>query len=160
MATGSVKLLYDGACPFCGREVAWLQRRDRSGNLAIEDISDPAFDPAKYGLTGEQVARVLHAILPGGRVLRGVDAVCAAYQAVGLGWVVAPVRWPVIHGVASVLYGAFARHRAGLGRLFGRGCEHGTCTVKDMPRSRSAMVIPKPPVCDRQPNPLRKRTGW
>ena len=46
-----LKLLYDGECPFCRREVEWLRRRDHEGKLALEDIADPGFDPAQYGLS-------------------------------------------------------------------------------------------------------------
>ena len=51
MPEGRFTLLYDGECPFCRREVEWLRRRDREGHLALEDIADPGFDPAQYGLT-------------------------------------------------------------------------------------------------------------
>ena len=61
-----VKLLYDGECPFCCREVEWLKRRDRHGKLATEDIAAIGFDPARYGLTRQEVAGVLHGILPDG----------------------------------------------------------------------------------------------
>ena len=90
------KLLYDGQCPFCRREVEWLRRRDRDGNLALEDIADPGFDPAQYGLTREEVMGVLHGVLPDGRVVRRVEAIRQAYRAVGLGWLVAPTRLPLV----------------------------------------------------------------
>lgn len=50
-----IKMLYDGECPLCSREAAWLKKRDKNGALAFEDISAPGFDPAKYGLTREEV---------------------------------------------------------------------------------------------------------
>jgi len=56
------KLLYDGECPFCRREVDWLKRRDHAGHLAVEDIAALGFDPAKYGLTYAEVMRVLHGV--------------------------------------------------------------------------------------------------
>jgi predicted DCC family thiol-disulfide oxidoreductase YuxK len=33
------KLLYDGECPLCQREARFLQKRNRHGWLAFEDIS-------------------------------------------------------------------------------------------------------------------------
>ena len=56
-----------------------LKRRDAKGLIVPEDISDPAFDPARYGLTAEQVRTAMHVVLPDGRVLRAMDAVRAAY---------------------------------------------------------------------------------
>src|ERR1700690_4236397 len=49
------KLLYDGDCPFCRREVEWLKRRDRNDRLALENIAALGFDPGRYGLTREEV---------------------------------------------------------------------------------------------------------
>jgi predicted DCC family thiol-disulfide oxidoreductase YuxK len=85
------KLLYDGECPFCRREVEWLRRRDRAGRLAMEDISALGFDPATYGLSREEVVRVLHGVKLDGTVLKGMDAVREAYRTVGLGWLVAEI---------------------------------------------------------------------
>ena len=128
MTSWKVKLLYDGACPFCRREVDWLKRRNRRMLLSFEDISDPQFDPALYGLTREEVNRVLHGILPDGKVVRGLAAIRYAYDAIGLGWLTAPTGWPGIRWAADRLYAAFARNRLTLGRVAGRGCAHGTCS--------------------------------
>jgi predicted DCC family thiol-disulfide oxidoreductase YuxK len=136
MSHWRLKLLYDGECPFCRREVEWLKRRDRDGHLAMEDIAAPGFTSAQYGLTREEVMGVLHGVLPDGRVVRRVEAIRQAYRAVGLGWLVAPTRLPVIRWVLDCLYGAFARNRVRLGRLFGRRCESGVCTVKAAPADR------------------------
>jgi predicted DCC family thiol-disulfide oxidoreductase YuxK len=127
MSQWQIKLLYDGQCPFCRREILWLKRRDRYGKLAVEDISQPAFDPAPYGLCMQEVMAVMHGVLPDGRVVRRVEALRHAYQAVGLGWLVAPTRWPILRWVADRLYGVFARNRVRLGRLLGMRCESGTC---------------------------------
>jgi len=129
MPSWQFKLFYDGECPFCRREVEWLKRRDRAGQLATEDIAALGFDPARYGLTRDDVSRVLHGLTADGRVLRGMDAVRAAYRAVGLGWLVAPTRLPLVRTVADGLYGLFARNRLTLGRLAGRPCSAGKCEM-------------------------------
>lgn len=127
-----LKLLYDGECPFCRREVEWLKRRDRHGRLVVEDISSPDFHAETYGLSQADVMAVMHGVLPDGRVVRRVEAIQEAYRAVGLGWLVAPLSWPVFGWLADKAYGLFARNRVRLGRLFGRECD-GSCktvTVK------------------------------
>jgi predicted DCC family thiol-disulfide oxidoreductase YuxK len=149
MPEGQFKLLYDGECPFCRREVEWLRRRDRDGNLALQDIADPGFDPEQYGLTREEVAGVLHGILPDGRVVRRVEAIRQAYQAVGLGWLVAPTRWPVIRGVLDGMYGIFARNRTRWGRFLGNGCQSGKCAVTSVPPDREPAKPPPNTVGDR-----------
>ena len=136
MSTWRLKLLYDGGCPFCRREVDFLRRRNHRMLLRFEDISDPRFDPAKYGLTKEEVHRVLHGVLPDGSVVRGMDAIRRAYQAVGLGWITAPTALPGIRWLADRVYETFARNRLRLGRVFGR-CEEGTCSVRPMPEATS-----------------------
>jgi predicted DCC family thiol-disulfide oxidoreductase YuxK len=95
--------------------------------LRFEDISDPQFDPGRYGLTREEVNRVLHGVLPDGKVVRGMAAVRRAYRAIGLGWLTAPTGWPGIRWIADGLYAAFARNRGVLGRIADRGCARGTC---------------------------------
>jgi len=124
MNTASVKLLYDGQCPFCRREVDWLRHRDRDGSLVVEDISALGFDPQRYGLTRDEVNARLHAIRSDGTVVRGLEAVRAAYRAVGLAWAVAPLGLPGVHWLAERGYELFARWRVPLGRLFtGESCD-------------------------------------
>lgn len=35
-----VSVFYDGACPLCRREIAWMRRLDRHGRLDFVDVSD------------------------------------------------------------------------------------------------------------------------
>jgi len=142
MSDWQLKLLYDGECPFCRREIDWLKRRDRQRKLAVEDIAALGFDPARYGLTRQEVAGVLHGILPDGRVVRGVEAIRQAYRAVGLGWLVVPTRLPVVRGALDRLYSVFARNRVRLGRWFGRSCDSGACTASAPPSDRNRTKTP------------------
>lgn len=122
-----LKLLYDGDCPFCRREVNWLARRDRQGAVALEDIAAPGFDASRYGLRQEQVAGVIHAQLPDGRLVNGMEVFRRLYAAVGLGWLMAPTGWPLLRPVFDWAYRVFARHRVRLGELFGRDCDDNVC---------------------------------
>jgi predicted DCC family thiol-disulfide oxidoreductase YuxK len=131
MAQGRFKLLYDGECPFCRREVALLKRFDRGDSLNLEDIAAVGFDPARYGLSRGEVASELHGIMPDGRMVRRVDALREAYRAVGLGWLVAPAGLPGIHWMLDRMYGIFARNRVRLGSMFGGRCsESGKCPTR------------------------------
>lgn len=76
-------MLYDGLCPLCATEVRLLRRHDRGARVAFEDISAPGFDPARYGLTFADVIGQMHAVLPGGDIVRGVDVFIHVYRAVG-----------------------------------------------------------------------------
>jgi predicted DCC family thiol-disulfide oxidoreductase YuxK len=129
-ATGSeLRLLFDGACPLCRREVAALRRLDRGrGRIRCEDIADPAFDPMAYGLRADEVMARIHGVLPDGRVVEGVEVFRRAYGAVGLGWLLAPTRWPGLRQLADAAYRSFARNRL---RLTGRAgtCDAGRCAL-------------------------------
>lgn len=111
-------LLYDGDCPLCSREVAMLRRRDRGrGALALVDIAAPGFDAARYGTDHATLMARIHGVLPDGSLVEGVEVFRRAYAAVGLGWLVAPTRWPLLRQGFDAAYRWFARNRL---RLTGR----------------------------------------
>jgi predicted DCC family thiol-disulfide oxidoreductase YuxK len=137
--TWQIRVLYDGDCPLCSREIRFLEKRDRGrGRIQFEDIAEPSFDPAVYGLdAGELMARI-HGVLPDATVIEGVEVFRRAYAAVGLGWLMAPTRWPGLRRVAELAYRIFARNRL---RWTGRAsaCETGRCQIvaERAPASRS-----------------------
>ena len=141
MKEWQIRLLFDGECPHCSREVRMLERRDRGrGRIAFEDISAPGFDPGAYGLDAQQAMARIHGVLPEGRVVEGVEVFRRAYAAVGLGWLMAPTRWPGLRRLADAGYRAFARNRL---RLTGRADpgDSGRCTASAAsPEPRSAAL--------------------
>ncbi|WP_216904392.1 thiol-disulfide oxidoreductase DCC family protein [Synechococcus sp. CCY 9618] len=106
-------LLFDGACPLCLREVRTLRRRDEGrGRLAFVDVDDPAYEPDLHaGITYAQAMGRMHAIDADGQVIRDVEVFRAAYALVGLGWLYAPTRWPLLRPLVDWLYGLWARWR-------------------------------------------------
>src|ERR1039457_2847997 len=80
MSEWRFKLLYDGGGPFCRREMRWLQRWNRHGHLAFEDVAAPSFDPARYGVTRERVMGVIHGVFPDGRIVRKMEVFRQAYR--------------------------------------------------------------------------------
>jgi len=110
--TAQIRVLFDGACPLCAREIRMLERLDRGrGRIAFEDISEPSFEPAAYGLDAERAMARIHGALPDGTVVEGLEVFRRAYAAVGLGWLLAPTRWPLLRDVAEAGYRIFARNR-------------------------------------------------
>ena len=110
--TWQIKILYDGECPLCSREIGFLERRDRGRDrIQFEDISDPSFEAAAYERDVPQLMARIHAVLPNGAIVEGVEVFRQAYAAVGLGWLVAPTRWPGLRRLADLLYRIFARNR-------------------------------------------------
>jgi predicted DCC family thiol-disulfide oxidoreductase YuxK len=127
----SFKILYDGECPFCLREVRWLQRRNRFGHLAFEDVTSSSFDPSTVGVSREELLEVIHGLFPDGRVVKRMEVFRQAYRAVGLGWLIAPTDWPGLRWVFDGLYSLFARYRVRLGRWFGRSCASAGCRAEE-----------------------------
>jgi len=122
VAEPKLRLLYDGDCPICVFEMRRLRSLDRRRRLDYEDIGAPGFDPRRYGTSREALMGRMHALAPDGELLVGMDAIRAAYTAVGLGWLLSPTRWPLLRGLADRAYLAFARHRYAISRALGMAC--------------------------------------
>ena len=125
------KLLYDGDCPLCQREAQFLQRRNRLGRLAFEDIAAPDFDPSVYRKTREELMGVIHGVFPDGRMIQKVAVFREAYRAIGLGWLLAPTGWLGLRWLADLGYEWFARNRLAIGRILGRKCDVCNCAADD-----------------------------
>ncbi|MET0287383.1 MAG: DUF393 domain-containing protein [Polyangiales bacterium] len=128
MATWDFKLLYDGECPLCVREVRMMEKLNRKGRLVLEDIAAPDFDASRYGRTFEQLMGSIHGVLPDGQLVTGMEVFRRAYAAVGLGGLVAPTAWPLLKPVFDRAYTLFAKNRL---RITGRSqvCANGRCAV-------------------------------
>ena len=130
----SIRVLYDGECSLCSREIDLLASLDRGrGRIDFEDIASPGFDPARYGLDTEDVMARIHGVLPDGSLVEGVEVFRRAYGAVGLGWLLAPTRWPGLRQLSEAAYRVFARNRL---RWTGRedACDTGRCEAPPTPR--------------------------
>ncbi|BAU64254.1 putative thiol-disulphide oxidoreductase DCC [Stanieria sp. NIES-3757] len=112
-ATWKIKLLYDGECPLCLREVNFLQQRDAGrGIVAFVDIADRDYTPAENGgIDYETAMGRIHAVLPNGTVIKNVEVFRRVYEALGMGWLYAITKLPVIGSVADWLYGIWANWR-------------------------------------------------
>ncbi len=124
-----MQILVDGLCPLCRHEARLLERLDAGrGRLRTVDIAAPAFDPAAFGVSFEEVMGKIHGVLPDGRLITGMEVFRRAYDAVGWGWLWAPTGWPVLRPIFDAAYRWFARNRY---RLTGRAdpCVGDRCRV-------------------------------
>jgi predicted DCC family thiol-disulfide oxidoreductase YuxK len=115
-ATYPLTLFYDAACPVCSLEMDHLRERNRDGRLRFVDISAPGFDASPYGVTAADMDAEIHAQRPDGSMLRGVEVLRLAYDAVGLGWVMQPTGWGPLRPLFDAGYRLFARHRRSISR--------------------------------------------
>ena len=118
--TWDVRVLYDGDCPLCVREVDFLRRKDAGrGKLDLVDIASARYDPsANRGIEFATAMSTIHGIEPNGDVITGVEVFERAYAAVGLGWVYAFAKVPALLAAANKAYDFWAERRM---EVTGRG---------------------------------------
>ena len=105
-------LLFDGGCPLCVREVRFLRGRDRHHRIAFVDIDAPDYNPTDYaGISYRMAMGRIHALTSKDAVLTDIAVFREAYRLIGLGWLYAPTRWPVIAPLANLAYGFWASRR-------------------------------------------------
>jgi predicted DCC family thiol-disulfide oxidoreductase YuxK len=108
-----IKLLYDGECPLCVREVNFLQKKDAGrGIINFVDIADENYDPQQNaGIDFETAMGRIHAITNEGEVIRNVEVFRRVYEALGMGWIYAVTKLPVLGAIADLLYNIWADWR-------------------------------------------------
>lgn len=123
--TPVLEVFYDGACPFCAREVRFLRQLDRRRQVLFTDIAEPGFSPERAGVPGDALMARIHARLADGTFVQGVEVFRRIYALLGFGPLVAVTRLPGLSHLLDAGYAWFARNRM---RLAGR-CEDGRCGV-------------------------------
>ncbi|MGL5064489.1 MAG: thiol-disulfide oxidoreductase DCC family protein [Microcoleus sp.] len=108
-----IELLYDGECPLCVREVNFLQKRDAGrGLVKFVDIADDRYNPESHGGIDYQTAMGrIHAVLADGTVIKNVEVFRRTYEILGMGWIYAVTKLPVVGAVANWLYEIWADWR-------------------------------------------------
>jgi predicted DCC family thiol-disulfide oxidoreductase YuxK len=111
-----IKLLYDGECPLCVREVNFLRKRDAGrGKVTFVDIADDDYTPSSHGgIDFETAMGRIHAVLPDGTVIKNVEVFRRVYEILGMGWIYAATKLPVIGWIVDILYEIWADWRLAL----------------------------------------------
>lgn len=128
-----VEVFFDGECPLCLREINMLRRLDRKARIRFTDITAPGFDPETIGLDMDSLMTRIHARLPEGTFIEGVEVFRRLYGAVGFGWAVKTTRLPGVSGALDAAYEIFAKNRL---KWTGR-CEADTCAIPDTQSARA-----------------------
>ncbi len=105
--------MYDGECPLCVREVNFLTKKDRGrGIVNFVDIADINYNPQDHGYVDFATAMGrIHAVLPDGSVIKNVEVFRRVYEELGMGWVYAITKIPIIGAIADWIYGIWADWR-------------------------------------------------
>lgn len=129
LADTPIKMLYDGLCPLCKREVRVIRKHDKHGVIEPVDITAPGFDTEKIGLTRVAVHARIHAILPDGSIITGMEAFRHIYDAIGMDWLWRWTDWPILRPIFDVLYAGFAKVRPRLQHFSGQ-CDNNACSME------------------------------
>lgn len=113
-----IKLLYDGECPLCVREVNFLTKKDAGrGIVKFVDIALLDYDPQENaGINFATAMGRIHAILPDGTVIKNVEVFRQVYEKLGMGWVYGITKVPVIGAIVDRIYDIWADWRLKLTR--------------------------------------------
>lgn len=121
------RVLYDGACAFCCKSIALLQKLDWLKKLDYVNVRDPA-QPILHEplIAAAPLLEQMHVLPPAGHALYGGYA-AIRYLAwrLPLAWPIAPLLYlPGMTWLGQKIYLAIARNRFKI-----IPCEHGVCTV-------------------------------
>lgn len=123
-------LFFDSSCPLCAAEMRRLRQWDKHARLACVDMRGEGFDAAVYGTTFAAMDAELHGLASDGRMLVGIECIAAAYQAVGLGWLVWPLTIEATKPFWRRAYRWFARNRYRASKAMGYRCASGVCDIR------------------------------
>src|SRR5262245_56160622 len=127
MMKPQLTVFYDGQCPLCSREIEHYRRRAVPDSIRFVDITEPDFDAGYFGIDLKHAQRVLH-VQEGERMLKGVDAFLALWQAVPCyRWLARLGRIPFFRFFLATGYRVFAAVRPGWLRRKLRSCPSDTC---------------------------------
>ena len=112
MNTPKLTIFFDGGCPLCKREVDFLQSKNQKGALSFIDINTSDFSSdLKYGITYKQAMDRIHAMKSDGSVIKDIKVFQEAYSLIGLGWIYAPTKLPILDKFIEFIYGLWAKYR-------------------------------------------------
>lgn len=105
--TNHAQLYYDGRCPLCAQEMAFLRKFKRAGLILVDIHQLLQLTDAEQ----EQMLRNLHLQMPDGSWRLGVDANVAAWSFTPMGFLWKPLRWKIWSGVVDQIYQRWADRR-------------------------------------------------
>ena len=114
------RLIYDGDCGFCRRQIDLLDKLDKGDVIEFEPFQEA--DLARYGISTAEAQEAMQLVSPAGEVWEGAEAAREIFRLLPR---TRPLAWlfklPGVMFVAKRIYRFIARRRHRF------GCESGVC---------------------------------
>ena len=112
MNTVKLTIFFDGGCPLCKREVDFMQSRNQKGFLEFIDINSSDFSSRfNNRIPYKQAMERIHAFKSDGSIIKNIKVFQEAYDLIGLGWIYAPTKIPIVDKFFEFIYGLWAKYR-------------------------------------------------
>ena len=125
-----ITVFFDGGCPLCAKEIAWLRKRTGKTGPQFVDIDAEDFSAEQYGKTLDFFHSELRALAPSGSFISGMEVFRILYSSAGFGIIARLTALPGIRQVFDLAYRVFAKNRL---RLTGR-CVDSQCALDQSAR--------------------------
>ncbi|MFT6673924.1 MAG: putative DCC family thiol-disulfide oxidoreductase YuxK [Sulfitobacter sp.] len=103
--TDHTRVLYNGACPVCRREIGHYETASQQAarRISYDDLNDPV-TLAEWGIDADRAARRLH-LRKNGRTYAGIPAFIELWRAIPrYHWLARLISLPVIYPCAVLAY--------------------------------------------------------
>lgn len=119
------KLFFDGDCPLCKREIAFLKNLTPKNEFEFIDLAlNKESAKEKFGKTYDELMREIHAKDENDKWLIGMNAFRLVYSYTPYKTVFNLTKLPLIKQILDLGYKFFAKNRL---KLTGRHCENNVC---------------------------------
>jgi predicted DCC family thiol-disulfide oxidoreductase YuxK len=124
-----LKILYDGKCHLCYREVIHYKKKDTKNLLTCIDITHEDFNHKDYGVDLDEVNLKLHAINESGDIFTGIDTFIEIWSRIpSYSLLIKVVNSKILRPGFDIFYIVFAKYIRP--KLPKRSCNSGYCELK------------------------------
>lgn len=123
-----LRILYDGRCHLCYREIQHYLKKDKNQLIDAIDISSNDFDPSSYNLSFDEVNLHLHTIDSQNNIYKGIDAFIQIWSRLPMYHYIIPIfSNKILRPLWDLQYEVFAKYiRQNLPK---RKCQNGHCKL-------------------------------
>lgn len=107
----NLKLLYDGSCPICSKEILELKQKNQNKSIQFLNIVSDQFLKENEGISYETAMSQMHLVDSKGNISTGIDAFAKAYARSGKLLLSTILNVSFLRPFLKVCYSLFAKNR-------------------------------------------------